>query len=243
VDDVRAGRILRELRRRRGWSQAALGARCGMSQSTVSLVERGHLDTLALRTLRRAFAALDARFDPVISWRGGALDRLLDEEHAAMTESLLGDLGRWGWSPLVEVSFNHFGERGSIDVLALHAPSRCAAVFEVKSAITASEELHRRLDVEVRLAPALVEERFAVRPIAVGRIVVLPRTATTYRRLGALGMTFAAALPGSSPDTRRWLRDLTGASRASFSSQRAIPVVAEAVEARFRAAGRGFHRN
>lgn len=210
MDDVRVGRILRELRRRRGWSQADLASRCGLSQSTISLVERGHLDTIAIRTLRRAFAVVDARFDPVVSWRGGELDRLLDEEHAGITESLLGDLARWRWSPLVEVSFSHFGDRGSIDVLALHRESRCAAVFEVKSAITASEELHRRLDVKVRLAPGLVEERFGIRPGPIGRVLVLPRSATTYRRLAALGMTFAATLPGSSPDTRRWLREPSG---------------------------------
>jgi hypothetical protein len=42
----------------------------------VSLIERGHLDTLSLRTMRRVAAVLDVRLDLVARWRGGELDRL-----------------------------------------------------------------------------------------------------------------------------------------------------------------------
>ncbi len=72
MDDVRIGRSLRALLVRRGLTQRELGALIGLAQSTVSLVERGHLDRLSVRTLGRIFAMLDARFDGQVTWRAGA---------------------------------------------------------------------------------------------------------------------------------------------------------------------------
>jgi transcriptional regulator with XRE-family HTH domain len=71
MDDVRQGRICRALRRRAGLTQGQLGEKCALSQQAISLVERGHGSRLAAGTLRRLFAALDARWEPTISWRGG----------------------------------------------------------------------------------------------------------------------------------------------------------------------------
>jgi len=213
VDDVRAGRALRALRLRREWTQAELGARAAVSQSVVSLAERGHFGTLALRTVRGLFAAVDARYSGVVTWRGGALDRLLDARHAGLVEAVVAELIRLGWKPLVEVSFNHYGDRGAIDVLAVQPPSRCGLVVEVKSELTAIEETNRRLDVKVRLAPALIEERFAMRPTVVGRLLVLPRSTTSVRRVSGLGATFSAALPARTVEVRRWLQNPTGGPR------------------------------
>lgn len=181
-----------------------------MSQSAVSLAERGHFETLALRTVRRLFAAVDARYEGVVTWRGGALDRLLDARHAALVEAVVAELVRIGWNPLVEVSFNHFGDRGAIDVLAVHPASRCGLVVEVKSELAGIEETNRRLDVKVRLASALIEERFAMRTTVVGRLLVLPRSTTSLRRVSRLGATFTAVLPERTLEVRRWLRNPTG---------------------------------
>jgi transcriptional regulator with XRE-family HTH domain len=65
MDDVRVGRILRALRRRRGWTQKELGRRANVSQQAISLIERGHGGRLAVETVRRVFAALDARWEPI----------------------------------------------------------------------------------------------------------------------------------------------------------------------------------
>ena len=210
MDDVRIGRSLRALRVRRGLTQRELAARVGLTQSTVSLVERGHLDALSVRTLRRIFGVLDAGSDGQVPWRAGALDRLLDERHAALVEVVVSDLRTAGWEVLVEVSFNHYGDRGSIDVLAAHTSTRSGLVVEVKTALTAIEETNRRLDVKVRLAPGLIDERFGMRPAAVGRLLVLPRTTTSFRRVALLGATFDAVLPGRTVDARRWLRHPVG---------------------------------
>jgi len=53
MDHLRIGRSLRALRQRRGLTQAQLAEAAGVSQSLVSLIERGHLETVALRTIQR----------------------------------------------------------------------------------------------------------------------------------------------------------------------------------------------
>ena len=210
MDDVRIGRSLRGLRRRLRLSQRQLGAQVGLAQSTVSLVERGHLDRLSVRTLRRIFAVLDARFDGQVTWRAGELDRLLDQRHAALVEVVVSQLRAAGWEVLVEVSFNHYGDRGSIVVLAANGRTGSGLVVEVKTALANIEETNRRLDVKVRLAPGLLDERFGMRAAAVGRLLVLPRSTTSFRRVASLGATFDAVLPGRTVDARRWLRHPAG---------------------------------
>src|SRR5580765_2408298 len=117
MDDVRVGRILRALRRRRGWTQKELGRSANVSQQAISLIERGHGGRLSGETLRRVFAALDARWEPTVSWRGGDLDRLIDAEHARLVGEIARRLESAGWEVAVEVTYSEFGERGSIDVL------------------------------------------------------------------------------------------------------------------------------
>ena len=89
MDDVRIGRILRALRRRAGLTQRELGKRCGLSQQTISLIERGHGSQLSGVTMRRVFAALDARWEPTVSWRGGDMDRVLDAAHARLVNEVV----------------------------------------------------------------------------------------------------------------------------------------------------------
>ncbi|HUP83002.1 MAG TPA: XRE family transcriptional regulator, partial [Candidatus Limnocylindria bacterium] len=60
MDDQRVGRIVRASRRRRRWRQVDLAAVAGCSQNLVSLIERGHSDRVAMRTMRRVLASLDA---------------------------------------------------------------------------------------------------------------------------------------------------------------------------------------
>jgi hypothetical protein len=191
-------------------SQRELAALAGISQQSVSLIERGHLDTLAIRAVRRTFGVVEARAGVALSWRGGALDRLLDARHAALVELVVRELRGHGWEVAVEASFNHYGDRGSIDVLALHPETAAALVVEVKSELAAIEETVRRLDVEVRLAPAIVEQRFRIRPAVVGRLVVLPRSTTAWRRVRSVAATLDAALPDRGGACRRWLRAPAG---------------------------------
>ena len=151
VDDMRVGRILRALRRRRGLTQKELGRRANASQQAISLIERGHGGRLSGDTVRRVFAALDARWAPTVSWRGGDLDRLLDAEHAKLVGEISRRLADAGWEVAVEVTYSDFGDRGSVDVLAARRDAQAMLVIEVKSELTAIEATLRKLDEKVRI--------------------------------------------------------------------------------------------
>jgi len=152
VHDLQLGASIRALRRRRGWRQSDLAAAAGVSQTLVSSIERGHLDGVTIATLRRVMAGLDARLELGVRWRGGSLDRLVDERHASLVGRVVEILRSAGWLVRVEASYSHFGERGSVDVLAFYEPSGTMLVVEVKSELTSIEATLRKLDEKVRLA-------------------------------------------------------------------------------------------
>ena len=210
MDHARVGTALRTLRRRRGLSQGQLAELAGVSQSTISRVERGHLDSLSVALLGRIFAALDARVRVEIDWRGGAIDRLLDRRHAELVTAVAREFARAGWQSTPEVTYAHFGERGSIDLLGIHETTRSAAVVEVKSALNSLEETLRRHDVKVRLTPVIVRARLGWSPRQVSRILVLPEDRTARRRVAAAASMLDAALPSRSHAIRAWLRQPVG---------------------------------
>ena len=128
---------------------------------------------MSLRTLCDVFDAVDADVDVVVRYRGGELGRLMDAGHAATAAALCRQLRGAGWSVEVEVSFNHYGDRGSIDLLAYHPATRTLLVVEVKTEIASAEEMLRRLDVKARVAPLLAPERFGERPARVVRLLAV----------------------------------------------------------------------
>jgi HTH-type transcriptional regulator/antitoxin HipB len=206
MDDIRVGRVLRALRRRRGWTQTELANRAGVSQQVISLVERGHGASLSGHTIRRIFAALDARWEPTVSWRGGALDRLLDEDHSHMVAATVARLRASGWSVDVEVTYSSYGERGSIDVLAARAATGAVLAVEVKSELASLETTLRKMDEKSRLVRrVLCQDRYGFEPLAVGSLLVLPATDTSRRRLRASAVVLDAALPARGHAVRRWL--------------------------------------
>ena len=211
MDDLRLGAVCRALRRRLGWRQSDLAERVGVSQDQVSRIERGILAGMPYQTIRNVFAALGARFDGGVSWRGGELDRLLDERHAVLVGQAAAIYRAHGWEAVAEVTFQHFGDRGSIDLLGLHPSTRTAAINEMKSDIPSVEETHRRHDVKVRLAARIVEERFGWRPRAIGRILVVPEESRIRRTISRHRGVFGAAYPASSREIRSWIRDPSGA--------------------------------
>ena len=77
---------------------------------------------------------------------GGDLSRLLDADHAAMQEAWHARLSSLGWSVDAEATFNHYGERGSIDLLAWHPTHGIAVVVEIKTVIVDVQDLLASLD-------------------------------------------------------------------------------------------------
>ena len=97
MDAVRFGLSIRALRRRRRWRQADLAEQAGVSRTAISRVERGRADRLTVRALQAVAGALGARIECRLLWNGEALDRLLDESHAALVDIVIRWLRAAGW--------------------------------------------------------------------------------------------------------------------------------------------------
>jgi transcriptional regulator with XRE-family HTH domain len=203
---MRLARSIRALRRRRGWRQADLARAAGVSQSAVSRAELGSAGGLSLRSLERLVVALGASLFVEIHWHGERLDRLLDQDHAGLVEDVLRRLRRAGWIAAPEVSFSIYGERGSIDILALHPTSRACLVVEVKSVVPDVQAMLAALDRKRRLARRIAGER-DWEVATVSRLLVVADGRTARRRVEAHEETFAVAFPVRGADLRRWLRD------------------------------------
>jgi transcriptional regulator with XRE-family HTH domain len=209
VDTRRVGRSVRALRLRADQRQADVAIEAGCSRQLVGAVEAGDLGSVTIGALDRIVAALGASLEVTVRWHGEGLDRLLDAAHAELVEGAVRRLRNAGWETAVEVSFNIRGERGSVDVMALHRSSATVLVGEVKSVVPDAGPMLFTLDRKARLAPDIA--RTLGWPCrAVGRVLVIGDTSTTRRRIAALGATFAAALPSRSVAVRRWLGDPAG---------------------------------
>ena len=205
VSDLRLGRIARALRHRLAWRQSDVARRARVSQTRVSRVERGRVDGLSVGTLRRILAALDAELVLIVRWRGGELDRLLDEGHAALVGAMASLLEARGWEMRIEASYSVYGERGSIDLLGWHPAMRTLLVVEVKTEITSVEETVRRHDVKCRLAARLAAERYGWRAVRVARLLVLPDTTTARRRVARHDAVLSRVYPLRAQRIRAWM--------------------------------------
>lgn len=185
----------------------------GSSRTTLARIESGDVTGVTVGTLVAAFEAVGARVEIRPIWHGAAMDRLLDEGHARLSGQALKLLRDWGWDTQVEVSFAHYGERGSIDILAWHAPSRTLLVVEIKTELGGLDGLLRPLDVKVRLAGGIAAERFGWRAAQVCSVVVLPEDARARRQVARHAAVLDVALPHRSREVRSWLREPVGALR------------------------------
>ena len=176
----------------------------------MSLVECGHGDRLAFRTLLRILEALDADAFLNVRWRGGELDRVLDEGHATLASILAERLIGLGWDVRAEVTYAIGHDRGSIDLLALHPARRAIAVIEVKTDIASAEATLRRHDEKGRLGAHLALERFGWVAAHVSLLLVAPATSTTRRRIGRFDALFRSAYPVRGARLLGWLRDPVG---------------------------------
>lgn len=212
MSDQRVGTAIRTVRIRRGWRQDDLATRAGVSQATISRIERGHLDLLAFRSVRAVAAALDIRLDVLARWRAGDLDRLLNAGHSALHESVTRVLRAVpGWVVAPEVSFSVFGERGVIDLLAWHPGRRALLVVELKTDIADVNELlgtlgrKRRLAVEAAAGLPGMSLRGGP-PVIVSTWVIVTAQRTNRRRVDAHNAMIRSALPGTGHTVRSWLR-------------------------------------
>jgi transcriptional regulator with XRE-family HTH domain len=205
MDAVRFGRSLRALRHRRRWRQADLAEAAGLSRALVARVEGGHGDVVTPRSLARLAQPLGARVTVRLDWHGEALDRLLDEAHAALVEAVVRILRAAGWQVRTEVTFAIGGERGSVDVLAWHERCESLLVVEVKSVIADAQDTLARLHRKVRLATRVAPPEWRVRRVS--WLLVVGEGRTNRRRVDALRETFDAAFPDRIASVRQFITD------------------------------------
>jgi hypothetical protein len=186
-----------------------LAAEAKVSRWVVAEIEAGRGDRITADRLIRVVAALGGYLSIRIQYRGEGLDRLRDRRHAALVDQLVARLHGDGWEVATEVSFNVFGERGSIDILAFEPTSGALLVIEVKTAVPDLGGMLATLDRKVRLARDLAEARgWQVR--TVGRLLVLPEARTARRRIDDHAATFRNAFPARNIEVNRWLRAPAG---------------------------------
>ncbi len=137
---------------------------------------------------------------------GEGLERLLDEQHAALVEGVMRLLRQRGWEVIPEASFSIRGERGSVDVLARWPANATVLVAEIKAAIGDVQMTLATLDRKSRLAPLIARQRgWPAHRIA--RLLVLPDARTARRQIERHQATFRAALPLQGRPMLAWLRD------------------------------------
>jgi transcriptional regulator with XRE-family HTH domain len=204
MDPIRFGSSLRALRRRKRWTQQRLADAARVSRSVIVRIETGRADRVAVHALIRVAAALGGTLSVRVLWHGEGLDRLLDAAHADLSDRVLDLLGRRGWSLATEVSFNVWGERGTIDILAFHAPTGSLLVIEVKSVVPDLQSMLGTLDRKARVATEIARSR-GWRVRSVSRLLVLPDDRTARRRVQRHDAVFATALPARTVAVRRWL--------------------------------------
>src|ERR1035437_9460768 len=159
MDRQRFGRSVRALRHRLGWRQEDLASRCGVSQGSVSRVERGVIAGLSIENIERMAVALGGELDVRVRWRGEERDRLLDATHAAMGEELVRILTGLRWECAVEVTFAIRRELGTVDLLAWHPPTGRLLVIENKSVVPDLQRMLSSLDRKFRLARGIAAQR------------------------------------------------------------------------------------
>ncbi len=176
--------------------------------------ERGQLELVSLRNLRRVAAVLEARIGVVATWRGGDLPRLVNARHSALHEATARLLARQtGWQCVPEVSYAILGERGTIDWLCWHAVSGALLVIELKTEIVDAQAVLAQIDRYLRLAPAIAARR-DWRTTSVSVWLLIAEGRTNRRHVAAHHALFTAAFPDRGPIMRRWLRRPDGSVRA-----------------------------
>ena len=208
MDRIRFGRAVRALRSRHAWTQGELSVRARLSRTKVSRVERGQIGRIVFDDIDAIARALDGQLGLDFRWRGEALDRLIDERHAALVEAIVQIFLRAGWEVDVEVSFSIYGERGSIDVFARHPPTGLIAVVEVKGSIGEAGNTLIGVDRKVRLAPVIARER-GWRCTGVAKLLVVAEGNTARDRINRHRNAFRSALPATTRECLAWIRSPT----------------------------------
>jgi transcriptional regulator with XRE-family HTH domain len=212
VDGRRAAAFVRAVRLHEGLRQQDLADRAGLSQRWIAELELGRVEHLSLNAIERICDSLDISVRLDFRWRSGDLDRLVDREHAAIVEHVVRRLRRTGWEVRLEYGFNHYGDRGSVDILAWHAGERVLLIIEVKSRLTDLQDTLASLARKVRIVPNLVS-REGWRPARTAHLLVVLGTTANRRVVAQHPYVFDTTFPERARQVLGWLRRPLGALR------------------------------
>jgi transcriptional regulator with XRE-family HTH domain len=205
---ARLGESLRRSRRSRRLTQRQLGERVGLSQSTISLIERGFGGSLSLDAWQRLGLALErpVRVDLAPDTRSGATD----QGHLAIQELVLG-LGRAaGYSGSFELATRPADPTRSADVGLRNDRRRWLVLAECGNTfgdIGAAARSTARKQTE---AEALAVAMGGDRPHRVASVWVVRATARNRALVARYPEVFASRFPASSA---AWVRALTSGDR------------------------------
>jgi transcriptional regulator with XRE-family HTH domain len=204
MKDQQLGRLFRLLRVRKGWRQEDAAGRARVSRKVVQKIEHGDVGHTSLDLVRRYGNAFDLRVDLLVGGRGGDLARTVDEEHALIVERIAGLVTDSGWVVEPEASFNHYGDRGRVDLLAYHAAIGTLLIVEVKTVFTDLQEMFGSMNIKLRVAPHIARDRgWQVRQT--GSLLAVASSAVSLkivRRHATLFAPFAS----TTAQVRQWIR-------------------------------------
>lgn len=182
-----------------------LAKRADTSQSVISDLELGRAASLTVGRVLRVVAILGASVELQVRGLGAELDRLLDERHARLVGLTATALRDARWDVRAEISYSEWGERGSIDLLAWHAPTRSLLVVEVKSELASIGETLRKHDEKARLASTMAA-RLGWEAAVVGRMLVLPADRTARCEVARHASILDSAYPVRGRSVLTWCR-------------------------------------
>jgi transcriptional regulator with XRE-family HTH domain len=210
MDDRRVGLVVRAARQRRELRQADLAKKANVSQSVISNIEGGRLGSVSLKTLRRVASEVDVVVTLSAQWRGGQGDRLIDRAHASLVDFVIATLRDAQWEVLPEFTFNHYGDRGSVDVLAWHPGERILLIIEVKATLTDLQDLLSSLSKKLRVVPDAARTELGWDPNHIARIVVVAATHLNRAIVARHRATFDSSFPARSRQVKAWLERASG---------------------------------
>lgn len=210
MDDRQVGRVVRAVRQRKGWRQADVAAAARVGQSQVSILERGFASRLSIRAVRAIGDALGIAMPLAPQWRGADLFRLLDADHAGLVNHTADRLRAAGWEIVLEYTFNHYGERGSVDLLGWHHRRSALLIVEVKTRLVDLQHLFASLARKRRIVPGLVDRERRWRCTMLGCVLVVADTTTNRTIVRSHQSSFDAALPARGWSVRHWISDPEG---------------------------------
>jgi hypothetical protein len=131
--------------------------------------------------------------------------------HSALHEDVAARLSSLpGWQLAPEVSFSIWGERGVIDILAWHEPTRSLLVIELKTELVDVNEVLGTLDRKVRLARQIAADRGWTRPSSVSVWLIVVDSSTSRHRAQDHATMLRSVLPADGRTMRRWLARPSG---------------------------------